>query len=193
MYQSEKRSMALHPALPGEHQFDNAGAAVACIDQLPQFTIGEAQIAQGLTNAVWPARLQKLTQGRYAVLMPDGMELWLDGGHNPQGAEVLAKWFEQQHKEIHLVCGMVKDKDAAGFLRILTPYVTSLQAVAIPGEQLSKPAELVAQAAKKVGMAAEVSPSLQNALQTIVQRAKTPSIICICGSLYLAGKVLATN
>lgn len=191
-YSSDKRTLTLAPSLAGEHQYDNAATAVACIDKLP-FAVSDAQIAEGLAKAVWPARLQKLDTGHYARLLPPGVELWLDGGHNPQGGEVLAAWLAGRGMETYLVCGMMQGKDTAGFLKPLQPQVTGFFGIPIPGEALCQPPERLQMAAQSVGMPAEAATSLENALQTIAARAKTPSIVCICGSLYLAGKVLAAD
>jgi dihydrofolate synthase/folylpolyglutamate synthase len=112
IYQSPERNMSINPALAGRHQYDNAATAVACIDRLPQFSITDSHIKQGLQNAEWPGRLQHMVKGRLPRLLPPGIELWLDGGHNPQGAEVLAQWLEDRDiKETYVICGMVKGKD----------------------------------------------------------------------------------
>ena len=191
-YVSKRRDVALAPVLVGEHQYDNAATAVACIENLPQFSISDAQIAQGLANASWPARLQKLTHGGYIQHVPDGCELWLDGGHNAQGGEVLAAWLASRPElEKYLICGMVRGKDSAGFLAPVAKYTKALYAITIPEEATSQSADMLAGAARGVGLEAHVAASIEIALQTIGERAKTPSIICICGSLYLAGKVLA--
>jgi len=192
-YQSSSRSLTLQPSLAGKHQYDNAATAVACIEQLPQFSITDAHIQQGLANAVWPARLQKITEGKLRDILPPGIELWLDGGHNPQGGEVLAAWMHEQNKPIYLVCGMIKGKEMTSYLKHLAPYAKELVAITIPDEYQSQPAAQVELAAKQAGMEAACAPSLENALQTLAAHAKTPAIICICGSLYLAGKVLAAN
>jgi dihydrofolate synthase/folylpolyglutamate synthase len=192
-YRSDKRTLTLTPALAGAHQFDNAATAVACADMLP-FPISDAQISEGLASAVWPARLQKLDRGNYAKLLPPGIELWLDGGHNPQGGAVLAEWLAScGAAEVYLICGMMKGKDTAGYLKPLQPAVTGLYGIPIPGEALAQPGEQVQMAAAGIGIPSQAAASVENALQTIAQRAKTPAIVCICGSLYLAGKVLAAD
>lgn len=194
VYESAKRTVPLKPSLAGKHQFDNAAAAVACVDMLPGFHITDGHIVQGLESAVWPARLQRLKQGRLAALVPKGMELWLDGGHNPQGADALAQWIgDRNMREVYLVCGMIKGKDSGAFLKSLSAYVQGVYTVTIPDEPVSQPAEQLEMAAREAGMQVVSAPSVENALQTIAQRAKTPAIICICGSLSLAGKVLAAN
>ena len=193
-YISGERTLPLAPALAGEHQYDNAATAVACLQQLPQFTISDAHIAQGLAAATWPARLQHIENGPYRELLPLNCELWLDGGHNPQGGQVLADWLAKQgDKDVYLICGMVKGKDTAAFLRPAASSTTALYAVAIPDEATSQPASAIAKAASGLGIEAHLADSVEKALQTIALRAKNPAIICICGSLYLAGKVLAAN
>ncbi len=195
-YISPTKNIELNPSLAGEHQYDNAGAAIAAIEQLPQFNISDEHIKTGIKNAVWLARLQHLTSHPYCSILLPEMELWLDGGHNPQGGQVLAKWLEEQSKSknIYLVCGMIKGKDMKEFLRSLAPYAKFLCSVIIREEANSQPAEAVAQAAQSVGITAQSCASVEKALQTIIDHAKTninqSAIICICGSLYLAGKVL---
>src|SRR5690606_11845689 len=116
VYSSPSRTLAFTPGLTGGYQYDNAATAIACLDQLPGFNITDAHIAEGLSKAEWPARLQKL-DGHYARLLPAGMELWLDGGHNAQGGEVLAGWLKECAAETYLICGMVKDKDSKSYLQ----------------------------------------------------------------------------
>jgi dihydrofolate synthase/folylpolyglutamate synthase len=194
VYQSSKRTLALAPSLAGAYQYDNAATAAACIDCLPQFNIRDEHITQGLARVKWPARLQRLTRGKYIGLLPEGVELWLDGGHNPQGGEVLGAWLKERGiKNVYLICGMIKGKDPAVYFNFLKPYATELYAIAIPSELQTRRAEEVEAAAKNVGIQAVSAPSIENALQTIAQHVKTPAIVCICGSLYLAGKVLAAG
>lgn len=193
-FRSAKHTMLLKPALAGKHQFDNAATAIACVEQLPQFTVTDAHIQQGIANATWPARLQHLSSGKLANLLPKGVELWLDGGHNPQGGEMLAAWLaERNFSHVTLVCGMMQGKDSAAFLKPLVPLVKHVYTVAIEGESLSQTAQQLQQTAQKATMKADAAASIENALQTIAQHGKTPAIVCICGSLYLAGQVLALN
>lgn len=188
-YVSATKNIALNPSLAGEHQYDNAATAIACIEALPQFNITDEHIAKGLASAVWPARLQKLTQGKYAAMID--APLWLDGGHNPQGGEVLGAWLAAQPGEKYLICGMVQGKDAKGFLEHLAPHANALYGITIPDEPNAQRADSIAQAAAELGLEAHAAASVEMALQTIKSRAKTPYLVCICGSLYLAGKVLA--
>ena len=76
--------------LEGVHQIDNAGLAVMAALQLPEAGLSVVSMGRGLTEARWPARLQRLTQGPLIDLVPPGTTLWLDGGHNPAAGQVLA-------------------------------------------------------------------------------------------------------
>ena len=80
------------PNLVGPHQFGNAGVAVAAALALNDPRITEAALAEGVSHAVWPARMQRLIAGPLAEkAAARGADLWLDGGHNPHAARALAE------------------------------------------------------------------------------------------------------
>ncbi len=181
------------PSLLGRHQIDNAGAAIAALEGLPQFKVEAAALAQGLGHIEWPARLQPLTRGPLVKLLPKGSELWLDGGHNQAGGEVLAMQARDwRDRPLHLVFGMLNTHDAEGFLRALAPHAKTLGAVAIPNEANSRSAEDSASAGRAVGLDAKVYDSVHTAIAAAVAQ-PGPSRVLICGSLYLAGHVLSEN
>jgi dihydrofolate synthase/folylpolyglutamate synthase len=181
------------PSLPGAHQIANAGAAIACLEQLPQFALSPSAIADGLRRIDWPARMQLLTHGPLVDSLPAGWELWLDGGHNPAAGEVIADvakgW---KARPLDLIVGMLNTKDASGFLAPLVSHARALRAVTIPGEENPHPAAEIVTSARSVGIAAHEAPSIESALQEIVQQ-PGPARVLICGSLHLAGIVLADN
>jgi dihydrofolate synthase / folylpolyglutamate synthase len=187
------------PALPGDHQIPNAGAALATLPFLAGLRVDEAAQAAGLRNVQWPARLQHLTRGPLAEKLPRGWELWLDGGHNAAAGEVLADfarhWREGivGHRPLHLVFGMLNTKEPVAFLTPLAPYTRDLKAVRIEGDHASLPAEAAAAAARAAGIEAETATSLDAAIERIMTTSEIPSRVLICGSLYLAGVVLAEN
>ncbi len=187
------------PALPGNHQIANAGAALATLPFLTGFRVDEQAQARGLRSVEWPARLQRLTRGPLAEMLPRGWELWLDGGHNAAAGEVLADfarhWREGivGHRPLHLVFGMLSTKEPVAFLKPLAPYTRDLKAVRIEGDHASLPAEDAAAAARAAGIKAETAESLSAAIERIVTSSEIPSRVLICGSLYLAGVVLAEN
>ncbi len=194
-YQSARRMLDLpKPALFGPHQIVNAGTAIACLDMLDGLPVTDAQIRQGLLNVEWPARMQRLKRGQLAAKLPTGWELWLDGGHNAGCGEALAEiargW---RDRPLHLIYGMLNTKAPEGFLKPLSPYVASLRAVTIPGADASLPGDAAAKHARAVGIDAAAALSIEAALDGIVASGKGPARVLICGSLYLAGAVLAEN
>ncbi len=187
------------PSLPGAHQIVNAGIALACLERLDGFSLPETALAAGLRHIDWPARMQRLTSGPLVETLPSGWELWLDGGHNPGAGQVLAEaasaW---RDRPLYLVVGMLNTKDASGFLTPLEAHARALCALTIPGEENALPAARIAATARALGIRAEETASVETALRSIVARAIVdgeagPARVLICGSLHLAGIVLAEN
>ena len=184
------------PALIGRHQIVNAGTAVAAALELRDLGLDEAAIEAGLTRVSWPARMQRLDRGPLPSVLKPGSELWLDGGHNPAAGLVLAQTLadleERSPRPLHLICGMMGLKDAAGFLKPFAGLARDVTTVPIPGAHEAPHApETLAQAARSVGLRAEVSTSVDCALRRLDKDHPGPKRILICGSLYLAGQVLA--
>ncbi|WP_119167190.1 bifunctional folylpolyglutamate synthase/dihydrofolate synthase [Algihabitans albus] len=179
-----------HPALIGAHQLDNAGQAAVLARRLG---LPATAIAAGLRSVRWPARLQHLTTGPLVAALPQGWQLWLDGGHNAQAGEMLAAEAAGWSDPLDLVYGMLNTKAAADFLRPLAGSVRRLRAVAIPGEANSLSAEEAAAHARACGIAAAPAGDLEQAVAELMASAERPARILICGSLYLAGKVLAEH
>jgi len=180
-------------SLPGAHQIANAGVAIACLEQLPSLPLPPEAVAAGLRRIEWPARLQRLTRGPLVELLSSGWELYLDGGHNPGAGAVLAEFVAGWHdRPLYLIVGMLNTKDSAGFLGPLAPHTHALAAVTIPGEQNPLPAEAIATAAHTVGINASTAPSVDAALARFMLDS-TSGRVLICGSLHLAGTVLAQN
>ena len=190
-YRGRGRFVLPRPGLLGPHQYANAGTALACLECLPGFTAPVEALARGVTEVEWPARLQHLTDGKLARLMPSAGELWLDGGHNPAGGHALAAQAKAwRDKKLNLVFGMLKTHDAAGFLSALAPYVARVDALAIPGEENARSADDIADIAKSLGIRAAARPGIAAA---VAAAAEPGARVLICGSLYLAGRVLAEN
>ncbi|WP_299623173.1 folylpolyglutamate synthase/dihydrofolate synthase family protein [Pelagibius sp.] len=182
------------PALAGHHQVANAALAVACARRLDGFGLDDRAIDRGVAGAEWRGRLHPLTRGPLATSLPEDWELWLDGGHNPAAGQALAETLQGwRDRPLHLVYGMLDTKAAAGFLAPLAPLARDLKAVAIPGEAASLSAEAAAGHAREAGHDAAAAASVADALQSIVESSAPPGRILICGSLYLAGQVLAEN
>ncbi|HZP70168.1 MAG TPA: folylpolyglutamate synthase/dihydrofolate synthase family protein [Pseudolabrys sp.] len=199
VYQDEAGLLDLPaPRLYGRHQFENAGLAIAALRTVRQFVVSGAAFEAGMTRAEWPARLQRLGQGRLVELVPSGSELWLDGGHNPDGgraiAAALADLEERVSRPLVLIVGMLASKDCEGFLRNFAGLARRLIAVPVPGVEKGLTAEAVADIGRAIGISATSRDNLAEAFDAARKLAlEPPPRILITGSLYLAGEVLREN
>ena len=199
VYQDETGLLDLPPPkLYGRHQFENAGLAIAALRAIKNFTIPPAAFDTGMVKAEWPARLHRLAQGRLVDLAPAGSELWLDGGHNPDGgraiAAALADLEERVSRPLVLIVGMLASKDCEGFLSNFAGLARRMIAVPVPGVETGLSATTVAETARAIGLSATTRDSLTEALDAARKLdLDPPPRILITGSLYLAGEVLREN
>ncbi|HVJ00093.1 MAG TPA: folylpolyglutamate synthase/dihydrofolate synthase family protein [Sphingomonas sp.] len=189
--------------LPGPHQPSNLALAVAMLRHQQQLAIPDAAFAAASTAARWPARMQRLAAGPLTARLPAGTAIWLDGGHNPAAGNAIAQAIADLARTpsgtslpIHLIVGMLANKDPAGLLAPLAPLAASLTAVPVPSHEHHAPADL-ARAAHGLGITATgTAPDIAAALDSVARRIDprgAPGIVLILGSLYLAGEVLAAN
>ncbi len=186
------------PRLIGRHQFENAGTAIAALRALPQLGITSQHIETGIQNADWPARLQRLTRGKLLDLLPAESELWLDGGHNPDGALVIASTMgdleERVGRPLVLVAGMINTKDSDGFFVPFSGIARFVHTVPVTMSNASFTPEEVAAAADAADIPARAHASLEQALRAVrVITGELAPRVLICGSLYLAGEALDKN
>jgi dihydrofolate synthase / folylpolyglutamate synthase len=199
VYQDDRGLMDLAaPRLFGRHQFGNAGLAIAVLRALPQFKFDPSVYERGVASAEWPARMQRLTSGKLLPLAPDESELWLDGGHNAEGGRVIAEALgdleERVPRPLVIIVGMMANKDASGFLANFAGLTRHIIAVPIPDRAGVMPVEKLVDAGRALGMRVETADSAGAALQSLRRLAyEVPPRVLICGSLYLAGHVLAEN
>ncbi|MBC2667395.1 bifunctional folylpolyglutamate synthase/dihydrofolate synthase [Novosphingobium flavum] len=192
---AERRGGALHyrdrsgeltlplPSLPGAHQADNAALAVAMLRHQSRVVVSPEAMAEGIRKARWPARLQLLGEGPLTALVP-GRDVWLDGGHNPDAGLALGRHFAD-HAPLHLVIGMLANKDPGAILRPLAGKLASLSVVPAPGHEAHRPADFAPFSDLQVRSFATVPEALA---------ALPPQgDVLIAGSLYLAGEVLRLN
>ncbi|NCC02959.1 MAG: bifunctional folylpolyglutamate synthase/dihydrofolate synthase [Proteobacteria bacterium] len=186
------------PALLGEHQYHNAGLAIACATALP-FPVPDEAFAQAMRRVQWPGRLQQLTSGKLHQHLEASQELWLDGGHNDSAGEMLGRQFQRWHesdgKPLHLIFGMINSKKPQEFTAPLLRWAESIETIYVDGEIPGFPAEeLAATVARMGGKNVAPSKSLHDALEKIVRANGNQSCrIVICGSLYLVGEALRQN
>jgi len=188
VYQDEMGLLDLPlPALIGAHQVENAGAALCALRILGVDTAEAA-----LLTAEWPARMQKLKFGPLIDAAPEA-ELWLDGGHNPAAGKALAEALTRlPERPLYMVCGMLNTKDIGGYLAPLAASAVRLTGVSIPGETATLSADEICTAARAAGMVADTADSVAEAVARVVAEAPAARIL-LCGSLYLAGRILREN
>jgi dihydrofolate synthase/folylpolyglutamate synthase len=182
------------PSLPGEFQRHNAGFALAALERIyPELPLDAVVV--GLANVEWPARLQRLRSGPLVDLLPQGWELWLDGSHNPHGAQAVARYLDTwSDRPTVAIMGMLGTKDLDGVLAHLAPRFQALRGVTIEGEHNALSGQDIATHAAASGLAHAVAvESVEAGIRDYVTSDLPPSRILICGSLYLAGTVLKEN
>ena len=160
------------PGLLGAHQYDNAGTALACLDCAEGFALAPAALARGMTEVEWPARLQPLTRGALARLLPAGWELWLDGGHNAGRRRGARRTSPRRGATVRSnsssACSTRMTRAAScGRWR---PMSRGLGGVAIPGEANALSVTEAVAAARDVGIAAAPRASIAEAIDAATRR-----------------------
>jgi dihydrofolate synthase/folylpolyglutamate synthase len=184
------------PRLPGEHQADNAALAIAMLRHQSEIAVTPEAMAEGIRATRWPARLQSLQPGPLTNLVP-GADFILDGGHNPDAAQAVARAMSPKVR-LNLVMGMMANRPVKTFLEPLAPLIERLWAVPIPGNDCHKPEE-ICRVAQELGIAPALpAGDVPDALHKLAAQLEgddsgRPPTVLICGSLYLAGNVLKTN
>ena len=163
-------------SLAGAHQLRNANLAWQMLVRQSAVPVSRTAFTMGLDRAQWPARLQRLADDGP---LAHGMETWLDGAHNPDAAAALARFLVG--RPMHLVLGIMANKDADAIVALLSPHAASLTFVPLPDHQSHDPETL----AERFG--GRAAASLEDALDGL------PAPRMIAGSLYLAGAALAAN
>jgi len=176
-------SAQLAPQLAGRFQLRNALNAVAAARLLRTrgFNISDEVIQQGISNALWPGRLEKL-QSR-----PD---VYLDGAHNPGAARELASFWNENFsgRRIFVLYGALRDKAVDEIAGILFPHAAEVvfteprTSRAISATQL---AEIAAHHAAKASTIADA----EHALDYVLSKALPDDAIFVTGSLYLVGQL----
>ncbi|MGV3548196.1 bifunctional folylpolyglutamate synthase/dihydrofolate synthase [Rhizobium sp.] len=200
IYQDDGGLMDLPlPALPGRHQYSNAGAAIRAV-KAAGFTVTEEIAARAMKDVSWPARLQRLKTGKLVELAPEGSEIWLDGGHNPHGgravAEAMAAFEERDPRPLYMVSGMINTKDPKGYFEAFDGLARQVFTVGIKNSDATIDPVALAHDAVEAGLKAGPVDSAAEALTRIAELTRSddrPPRILIGGSLYFAGNILEEN
>ena len=191
-YHDEEGELTLPvPRLPGLHQGLNAGLAVAILRHQDRLKVPASALSAAMGWADWPARLQRMSMGPLVNLLPLGSELWVDGGHNPSAARLVADWAKHMWldgRPTHLLFAALQSKDATGILKPFTGIADMVHTLPIADHECRDPKDL-ADMARRQGFKAHPRESIGQALAAI----RGPARVLVFGSLYLAGEALAAN
>ncbi len=184
-----------NPSLLGEHQYENASLAIACLKNLQGFDITNQNIKNGIQKAQWPARMQHIACGYLTNFISKEAEIWLDGGHNIDGtiaiAEILKNWQEEGAKT-HLIFATVDNRDPATIIAPLLPFVDTVSSIDFDHNKARRASETVS-LLKKAGINAAAYATIIDALLVLNKEIISGDRVLICGSLYMAGEILAIN
>lgn len=172
-----------HIGMLGEYQLNNAATAIDVVDALRRkgWNITEQALYEGLSAAVWPARMELARRN------PD---IILDGGHNPQCMEALASSLQKLYpaQKIWFLTGVLADKDVKSMFAQITPLARGFVTIT-PDSPRAMRAQDLADYLKSLGLEAVPCETTQEGLDTILGLAKPEDVVCICGSLYMIGEV----
>jgi dihydrofolate synthase/folylpolyglutamate synthase len=174
------------PRLAGRYQVLNAALAVAMLRHQDAISVPHTALSAAMGWANWPARLQRLAEGP----LSGTREVWIDGGHNPSAARLVAGWARRQFdkRPLHLLFASLTTKDSAAVLQPFQAVAAHVHTVPIADHDCRSPEELVG-VAEGLALPATPHPGLHKAIGAVPQDAP----ILIFGSLYLAGQALAAN
>ncbi len=187
------------PSLKGEHQAYNLGVALTTLETIRsrnnKIKLDLSITCNAIKDVFWAGRLQQIKEGVLYKLIDESCELFIDGGHNPGAGEVLEPilrdWVAE--KPLYVICGMLKTKDAGGFLRHVMNFAKEIYTVPVPNNDVSFSASDLAEIALKLNYNKPVKPcsNVEEALNSLssVKNAR----VLICGSLYLLGSFLGEN
>ena len=199
VYQDEHGLLDLPaPNLVGDHQIINAATAIAAL-RYGGFDISSKAIETGLKNVSWPGRLQQLKSGALLEFAPEGSELWVDGGHNPNAGEAISVFMKnlhnRDHRKLMLVFGMLTTKDPEGYIKEFANLAQKIYTVPITSSEAGFDPEVLAETAQNAGLDAVAIGSVRAALDEISDSWNDglPPRILFCGTLYLVGDVLEQN
>lgn len=172
--------------LLGAHQLVNAAIAVTAYEEFANL-LGiepdEPAVKRGLASVRWPGRLQVISRPPPLIV---------DGAHNPEAAEILDRALAEllPDSPLGLVMGLCQDKDLAGFMRPLARRVKRCWAVPLNSERSRLPAEIAGEA-RRVGWPVAETTVPQALAEAQNWAAGAGGTVCVAGSLFLAGEVLA--
>ena len=177
------------PNVLGQYQLENISTAIATLRTL-DLEISDEHIKKGITNIELKGRLQELQTGKLKNISGKN-RLIIDGGHNESSSISISNWIKQQNQDVHLICGMMKDKEHYEFMKHFKDVVKSITLIDIPNQVGSISKEKFKDKLNALKMEINLSQSIEEAVKL---NSKYQETICLfAGSLYMVGEVLNLN
>ena len=176
------------PNILGDHQLSNISTSIVAARNL--FNIKDKDIKNGIKKIYLKGRLQEIKFGKLKKLLGSS-RLVCDGGHNINYAKAIAKWLKQQNQDVHLIVGMMKDKDHQGFIECFNSNIKSITIIDIPNQTGAIKKEEFKKKIDKFQKKIYLSNGIEESIKSINKHKN--SICLITGSLYLIGEVLNLN
>ena len=188
-YEDTKGSLIL-PQLNvlGEHQIGNISTAIMTARTL--FNVKDDDIKKAITNIDLKGRLQEIKHGKLKEYAKNN-RLIVDGGHNLNAANSLVKWIETLNEDVHLILGMMKDKDHQKYVNAFKGKIKSLTLIDIPNQDGAISKEEFKLKIQNHISEIKISEGIKKSI--MLNSNSSNQIILIAGSLYLAGEVLNLN
>ena len=173
-------------------QKKNLGLALAAASKLPNNDI-RSFVSKNLHNKTYfPGRMEKISDGKLGSTIASTNELYLDGSHNEDAASNLNETINQlTNKKLCIILGMINTKDPISYLSKFDK-IDALTVITIPNEESAIDSNELYAGLKKYYENVNRADSIQEALANLNNNYQDARIL-ICGSLYLAGKVLEMN
>ncbi len=190
-YEDKKGNLKLpYPNLVGDFQLDNVFAAIASLRNIASLNINDEHIKKGVTKIKSIARLQEITKGKLKNLAKNNKVL-VDGSHNPLGAKVLSNYLSNLNCNIHMILGMMNNKDHEEYVSLFKGKLASLTTIDIPNQKNSISKDELKNKISKYGFNLCSKKTFKEAITSL--KLNKNDIIIITGSLYLAGEILSLN
>lgn len=180
----------------GRHQITNASIAICAVDELrnKHWQISDQALRRGLESTVWHSRFEivKNAEATFNIVIPEGKTLVFDGSHNPHGAKTLVQSISDYFpdKSIHLVLGMLKDKDVKGVVDTLAPYAHRITCITPPSPRALEKEELI-KIVSKHKVVSYVGDSIETAVNNALEG--DCETVILCGSLTLFAPLVKTR
>ena len=183
--------------LIGSYQADNAALALAVLEELSRqgYKITPGAVREGLKTASWPGRGEVFPPGSWPMDKSGKAPLILDGAHNPDGARAFAELLASRSKnKLHLVAGVMADKDVAGVLSPIIRQADRLYLTRPEYQRAADPEELLRRLRREFGEPENLAglyPHLSDAIKAAAEAAEESDLVAVSGSLFTVGEARA--